>query len=242
MRGNHRSLGTLAAVAIAVLAASAGVTDAHPAATNPVFRAAELATHPIGAVAILPAVTVADDPAVERRVERSWAGVYRDAAEQWMTADEVRERLAAVPVEGERLAERADALVWRDGALDATTAANVARVLGVDAVLTLRIDRWEIVDGGRAIVAMTAVLTDESGRVLWSIRGNAGCGHGRTSGEGGFSWNLGTLRDPALEPRDEPHKLSLALYNLLARWAPELPTPIRQETVMPRLLAQLDDE
>jgi hypothetical protein len=54
--------------------------------------------------------------------------------------------------------------------VDSTSSPRVARLLGAQALLCLRIDRWERIGAPRSTrvyVDMTATLVDSTGRLLW---------------------------------------------------------------------------
>jgi hypothetical protein len=211
------------------------------AAPDALYRDAKLASHPLATVALLPVVSVVDDPAAERLVEASWIDLYRAAGTTWMPAVEVRAGLARA-MDGDLGAE-IDAQIWRRGGVDPAVAGRLARLLGVDAVLSVRIDRWEIADGDRAMVELTATLSGADGSRLWSISGLAGCGVPHSSTGRNFNADMSWIRDPRLEPRElDREKLGGALYTLLARWEPSLPvaplyahdgesSPVEQESV-----------
>jgi hypothetical protein len=204
-----------------------------------VFRASGLEGRPLESVAILPFVGVVDRPAAEREAEQMWLAFYGEARTAWMTSAEVRERIAASPAGSDRLTVGAESEIWNSGAPSAETARRLARLLGVNAVLAVRIDEWEVVDGGCGVVAMTATLTGADGVRLWSISGLASQGAGRRSYEGNFDWTLNWVRDPRLEPREDDRKLGVALCRLLCRWASSLPDAMFEGEALPPRLAQL---
>ncbi len=211
------------ALAAALLAIGPRAATAREATADDDFRSAAPGTREIATIAILPVASVSGNADAERLVEESWTEFRGDGGIRWLRADEVRIALARTapgPVD----LDAVHAQIWRRGEVDCEAAGRLARSLGVDAVLSVRIDRWEIADGGRAIVEMTAALSGADGARLWSISGVAGCGAPRGSAKRHFSDDLGTFWSRRLEPRElGREKLGCALYMLLSRWEGSLP-------------------
>jgi len=206
------------------LALGVSADAASPVSRDRLYRNSKLDGFQPTRVALLPVVAVAENPVAERLVERTWVDLYGEAGIQWMTADVVRARLAQVPGERGALAAEVDGQVWQRGEVDPAVSARLAWLLGVDALLSVRIDRWEIADGGRGMVELSAVLTGADGTRLWSISGLAGCGTPRGSRGPNFNADMSWFQDPRLEPRClSKEKLSGALCNLLIRWEAALP-------------------
>ena len=222
MNGTRR-IGTWMACALVMVTAGASAAQDATPAQDQLYASARLETYRSMSVAVLPAVAVADDPAAEGLIEANWVALYAPAKTHWMPASEVRMRIARGTGQSE-IARQTDREVWQRGEVEPETAARLTRLLGVDAVLSLRIDRWEIADGGRAMVQVSAVLQSSDGSRLWSISGLAGSGQAPGSRDRNFDSDLTWFRDPALEPsRGNARNLDRALYTLLARWAWSLP-------------------
>jgi hypothetical protein len=238
MKAIRSGIGSRLACALVALAAAATAAQAAPLAQDRLYASPGLESQRSLTVAVLPAVAVADHPEAERWVEERWVTFYAEAKTRWVPADVVRARLAQA-IDEPDVAGAVDREVWRRGEVEPETAACLARVLGVDAVLSIRIDRWEIADGGRAMVGMSAALSGADGARLWSISGLAG--HGRPPGsiEQNFNSDMTWIRNPDLEPpREDGRNLDRALYKLLARWAWSLPQgPLFGEQGAPPLLA-----
>jgi len=224
MNGSKSRFAILMTLVAIGLALGVSADAASPDSRDQLYRNSRLDGFQPTQVALLPVVAVAENLAAERLVERTWVDLYGEAGMEWMPADVVRARLAQVSGERGDLAAEVDGVVWQRGEVDAAVAARLARILGVDALLSDRIDRWEIADGGRGMVELSAVLTGADGTRLWSISGLAGCG--TPSGSRGLNFNadMSWFRDPRLEPRClSEEKLSGALRNLLIRWEGALP-------------------
>jgi hypothetical protein len=221
--GKSRLARLMALVAIG-LALGVSADAASPDSRDQLYRNSMLDGFQPTLVALLPVVAVAENLGAERLVENTWVGLYGGAGMEWMPADVVRARLAQVPGTRGALAAEVDAQVWQRGEVEPRVASRLARLLGVDALLSVRIDRWEIADGGRGMVELSAVLTDADGTRLWSISGLAGCGTPPGSRELNFNADMSWFRDPRLEwqiPNEV--KLGGALRNLLLRWEAALP-------------------
>lgn len=207
-----------------LLALGLGAESARAAVIDREYRSAALGGRPCTTIAILPVVSVNEDEGAESLVESSWTEFCGDPGIRWMPAGQVRAALAGAPGAPANLATLAEAQIWRNGEVDPEVAGRLARLLDVDAVLCARIDRWEIVDGGRAMVEMTAVLSGADGTRLWSITGTAGCGMPRNSVKRNFNADLSSIWNRGMEPREfRSEKLGCALYTLLAGWEGSLP-------------------
>jgi hypothetical protein len=224
MNGRKSRLASLMAVLAIGLALGASADAAGPDSRDRLYRGSELNGFQPGRVALLPVVAVAENLDAERLVETTWVDLYHDAGMEWMPADAVRARLARVSGEHGDLAAEAASQIWRRGEVDPGTAVRLARCLGVDAVLSVRLDRWEIADGGRGMVELSAALTGADGTRLWSISGVAGCGTPPASRALNFNADMTWFWDRRIEPGDASQaKLGGALCNLLLRWERALP-------------------
>ncbi len=240
MMRNRGPIGTAVIGAIFVLALACSGAQAGATARDAVYKAGGVENRHFRTVAILPFVAIADNPDVERSVEQAWLTFYGDTRTKWIPSGQTMDVLAAY--DGEALAAEAEAQLWRSGEINPATAASLAQLMGVDAVLGVRIDEWEIVDGGIGAVAMTATIHGADGPRLWGISGLASLGHGRRSYEGNFDWNLTRFWDASLEPQDGDRVLDAALCKLLIRWAPSMPEAIFEGWEMPPQLAALQEQ
>lgn len=168
-------------------------------------------------IAILPAVSVIGDERAESWVENGWTLFYDQAKATWVSAADVRARLPEA-----KLVSLRDE-VWQKGRPSAQAAVDLARSLAVDAVLSVRVDRWEIADGGRAMVELSAVLTAADGRCLWTVSGLAGHGRSPGSRDQNFNGDMTWFWRPSLQPRESQDPLGLAMCTLFARWSVALP-------------------
>ncbi|HEY6194723.1 MAG TPA: hypothetical protein VI504_06730 [Candidatus Eisenbacteria bacterium] len=127
-------------------------------------------------VALLPVVSETDDRRAEKVVEDCLDRLYEGTGWPRVSTVESATRLAPAATTPDSLLRKASKQVWRKGVLDSTTARLITRQLGTDAVLTVRINRWERWPGSdpthaRAFVDLTAALADSSGSLLWKVSG-----------------------------------------------------------------------
>lgn len=236
MKRTHERLAAFAAGALVFLATATEAT-AQSAPRDEVYCAKAVETQRLETLAFLPVVAVCDNALAEAAVEKGWLDLCSETKVRWLKPGEVEARLRSAAGRNHDLATDVEAEIWRLGTVTRETAVRVARALEVDGVLSIRVERWEIVDGGRGTVGLTATLTGASGAKLWSITGLAGHGLGRTSSERNWTPEMTLVWDPRLEPRPEQQRLGVALYSLLARWSPELPTPLFREGAAAPMLA-----
>lgn len=236
MRTVRSSLKT-ALVGFIALALTAGLADAAGSKRDRTWRDPSLGERPLSTIAILPVVSVTGDERAELWVENGWKMFFDEAKTAWVSAEDVRAR---VP---EARLEKVGGEVWRQGRPSAQAAVDLARSLAVDAVLSVRVDRWEIVDGGRAMVELSAVLTAADGAPLWSISGLAGNGRAPGSRERNFNADLSWIWRPELAPSAAPQeRLGLAMCTLFARWSAALPLPMSPEATVPVQLLAGEEE
>jgi len=209
------------------LALAAGIASAGSRTRDLTWCDPALRSHPLSTVAILPVVSITGDERAERWVEMGWTIYYEQAKTTWIPAAVVR---ATLP--DSRLAEVRHQ-VWREGEPATGDAVELARALGVDAVLSVRVDRWEVADGGRGQVELSAVLTAADGTRLWKATGLAGHGLVPGSRNRNFDAELTWIRPPKLEPGPPQDPCGMALCMLFARWTTALPRPIAPEAGVP---------
>lgn len=234
---NRTRAGIYAALcAIIVLGPITHVADAAASKRDRSWCAPALAGRTLSRIAILPAVSVTGDEQAESWVENGWTLFYDAAKTDWVSAADVRgridePRLAAVRNE-----------VWRAGRPTAQAAVDLSRALAVDAVLSVRVERWEIADGGRAMVELSAVLIGADGSCLWSISGLAGHGRAPGSRERNFNGDMTWFWRPELQPREGQDPLGLAMCTLFARWSVALPEAMTPAAGVPVELLAEDGE
>lgn len=221
--------------ALIVLAPIADDADAAGSKRDRAWCDPAIAGRALSSIAVLPVVSVTGDERAEAWVENGWTLFYDQARTDWVAADEVRQLVSGKKLEAVR------DQVWRKGRPSAQAAVDLARSLAVDAVLSVRVDRWEIVDGGRAMVELSAVLTGADGNCLWSISGLAGHGRAPCSRERNFNGDMTWFWRPELQPCESKDNLGYAMCTLFARWSVALPEAMTPAADVPvQLLAGED--
>jgi hypothetical protein len=123
-------------------------------------------------IAILPAVSFVWLPSERTFLEDAWLQRLTGSQHVWLPAVLCRERMAATSRRGDSLLNVIGTQIRSRGRVDSTTSMRLARLLDSQALLCLRIDRWERIGGVAAslvYVDMTATLVDSTGRLLWRI-------------------------------------------------------------------------
>jgi hypothetical protein len=121
-------------------------------------------------IAILPAMSFVYLPTQRSYVEDAWLQRFEATHHHWIPAILCRDRMAATSKGGDSLLARIGDQVRSRGRVDSLSSPSLARLLQCQAMLCLRIDRWERLGRGgneRVFLDMTASLVDSSGRLLW---------------------------------------------------------------------------
>lgn len=134
----------------------------------------EVAKFGVDRIAMLPVATYDNNREAERTVQSEFSKALKDAGYRWLSATAARTLL--------QMGGNADSLnaavredILEDARLDSLTAIRVCAQLRVDALLTVRVDRWEkreieANESGKpsTTVQMKAALIDKTGTLLWT--------------------------------------------------------------------------
>jgi len=167
-------LAPLAALLIGLLAP--GPARAKPPRDD-VWTHPDIAAHRIREIAVLPIVNVVDEARAPAYVEERIGLRFCDQTPQlWILPAEARKLLERTTRQPYSQLDTLSSQIWREGVLDPVQARDVARQLGVESVLCLRINQWErrkdyTAASMRAFVVMQAAVVDSAGVVLWTISG-----------------------------------------------------------------------
>jgi hypothetical protein len=126
-------------------------------------------------VAVLPAATLGgDDATAPFYFADRWAASAPGVALSTLSGSDCAKALVGVRLGRRPALEVAADEVRRDGRLREPTARFLARVLQVDALMLVRIDRWEQRAGAKAMayVDARATLVDSTGAPWWSSTGS----------------------------------------------------------------------
>ncbi len=137
----------------------------------------EFAHHALRTVVILPAVTWDDDRDATFGPPAVWLDVFAKTDWRWVPADVVQLRMAGSAHARDSIFRAVRDQVRKAGAVDAATSRAFCRAFDADAVLCLRVDRWDSKVGGAsrttASLDVHAALVDSAGTELWAIAGRS---------------------------------------------------------------------
>ena len=190
----------------------------------------EFARFGVQSIALLPAASYDRNLQSEKLADQSWGAALRASGYRWLGPSSARDLLARTPG-GDSLHTLARTKLLDQPRADSLLAPGLCQRLRVDAVLTLRIDRWEKLEmefnqAGKpsTSVQLKAALVDSSGALLWSASGSEtaeGPYHDPNANVIGMkSSGLGTT--PVTGQGGAP-SFPEVLNVLLTRWAEQFP-------------------
>lgn len=109
-------------------------------------------------------------------VDDRWLVAFFQDGHQWLPAPLVRDQLARLSSQPDSALLALSAQVFARGSVDAAIAPRLCRAMRVQALLTVRVDRWERVAESNpylttAYVELVATLLDSTGDVVWRVSG-----------------------------------------------------------------------
>jgi len=172
-RAPYRLSSALAsALLIAVLARGAmGVSRT----ADRVWIRPDAARFPVTRIAVLP--VVAEDVHAGRAVEEQWLLQFIADGHDWLPSEVCGQTMRALsPRRPDSTARAIENQVFHAELPDTTGVPPLARALAAQAILTLKVKRWErVVEADPTIttayVELAAALVDSAGHVLWRISG-----------------------------------------------------------------------
>jgi len=192
------------------------------------WQSPEYAAHEPRSIAMLPAAAYDGSLEARQAVETAVARALRGSGYRWTSTLVTRDRM--LESGGDSLVKAFTAQVLKEPRLDSLEAPGYARLMMSDALLTIRVDRFEqykleVYQSGKATttVGLTVALVDSSGRLLW--RGN-----GVETAEGVY-YDAGSSQvdtSPSaltnrMTPQAGPPSYAETLGKLLVRWVPQFP-------------------
>ena len=192
------------------------------------WQSPEFAAHEPRAIAMLPAATYDGSVEARQAVETAVAKALRGAGYRWTSTLITRDRLLRSG--GDSLLKALNAQLLKEPRLDSLEAPGYSRLMSSDALLTIRVDRYEqykleVYQSGKATttVGLTVALVDSSGRLLWR-------GIGLETAEGVY-YDAGSSQvdtSPSaltnrMTPQAGPPSYAETLGKLLVRWVPQFP-------------------
>jgi hypothetical protein len=227
----------IAAVVIAAACALLFASTGHAAkrTADLFWKHPDFAHAGIHSVAMLPVASYDHNSQTQTLVAGAWGQQFHAAGYRWMTAGSTAALIRVAG--GDSLVKAVDRSLLDRGRPDSLVAPVLCSRFHVDALLSLRVDRWEQVaveadQRGKpsSTVGLTATLVDASGRLLWRGSGAEtveGLEHvpvaGSRIGEAQLSASSADTRPPAFVE---------VLTRLLARWGDQFPAHVA-ETATP---------
>lgn len=219
---------------VAIALGLAGATAAAPRREHVIDKFQvnpDLGAIRVSAVAMLPAVSYDGVLPAEKSAELEWMLKVKDTGYRWVSAPTSRDRLReAAGNDSILVANKQDLLAHER--IDSLRAPGLCRLLRVNGLLSIRLDRAEKLaiqsdQSGRpaTTVQVHAALVDSTGRLVWSASG-AQVTEGpelsaASAGAGGGGFN-GLGPAPITERNNAP-EWSAAFQPMFLRWAPTFP-------------------
>lgn len=225
------------ATIVAVLAAAALLAAPDADAAKPqgreldlVWTSPALDTAKVGRIALLPAASFARDLRNEKLVEGMLARALVESGHRWVSSTTSRALLRSAAPDDSMLNGVRDE-VLKNARLDSLSAMRVCAKLRTDAVLCVRVDRFDqvVLDATQSgkpstTIQIRAALLGADGRQLWTVSGSE-------TGEGPYqSPSSDPYRTPGGGVNANPTVTAIGppsyeevLTRLFDRWAPRFP-------------------
>ena len=171
-RLRFRAAASLAVLLLSLLACLGG---AAPKTQDRVQVRPGAASFPLRRIAFLPVVSL--DYGAGRAVEEQWLLHFIDDGHDWVPPEISAKFMSSLsPRKPDSVLTALRAQVFKQGLPDSLRVPVVARALHSQALLSVRVDRWQrVVESDRRIttayVELTATLVDSTGRTLWQVAG-----------------------------------------------------------------------
>jgi len=212
------------------LATPAGTAEKKGKRVDTIWVHPEFARFNVQSVAMLLPVSYDRNLQTEKLADGVWGAALRTTGYRWIGGSSSRDLLARTPG-GDSLTLAVRAKLLENPRVDSLTAPVLCQRLRTDAVLTLRIDRWEKLEmefnqAGKpsTSVQLRAALVDSSGTLLWTASGSEtaeGPYHDPTAGVIGVkSSGLGTT--PVTGQGGAP-SFNEVVNTLFTRWVATFP-------------------
>ncbi|MCC6350167.1 MAG: hypothetical protein IT347_11335 [Candidatus Eisenbacteria bacterium] len=189
----------------------------------------EFAVHEPRTIAMLPVATYDNNTEARKNAELAIGRALRGTGYRWVSALVTRDRMFKAG--GDSLLEAFNHRLLEEPRLDSLEAPGYARMMFANALLTVRVDRYEKLEmeynqAGKptTTVALTAALVDSSGRLLWTASGSEtaeGLYHDPNTNPVGI--DASGLNNRPITTQGGAPSFSETLGKLLARWVPNFP-------------------
>lgn len=200
-------------------------------ASDESWTAPDFAAHHIQGIAVLPPVSYDRNHVAEKTAAGLWGQALRDVGYRWQSPLMVQTLMSSPSADS--LLQQANVSVLAHGRVDSLLAPRLCAALRTDAVLSLRLDRWEQVEmeynqAGRpsTTVQVTATLVDASGRELWRTAGSeTGEGPYHDPNANVLGVSSSDLANKPLTGQGGAPVYAEVATKLFTRWAPRFPAP-----------------
>ncbi len=132
----------------------------------------------VASIALLPAATYDNVIENEKAVERACAQSLSGSGYRWISGTTSRTLLRSGPG-GDSLYKAVRDMILKNARVDSLAAGSVCAFLRVRALLSLRVDNWDLVkmewdQAGKpsTMLRIRAALVDSLGRLLWTVSGS----------------------------------------------------------------------
>lgn len=193
------------------------------------WTAPDFAAHEPRTIALLPAATYDGSLEARKNAEAAVGRAFRETGYRWTSPLITRDRLFKAG--GDSLLKALNDGLLANPRVDSLEAPALARTMFANALLTIRVDRYEKLEmefnqAGKpsTTVALTAALVDSSGRLLWTASGSEtaeGPYHDPNTSPVGV--NASGLNNRPITVQGGAPSFPETLSKLLARWLPNFP-------------------
>jgi hypothetical protein len=231
MCSSKRWVLSIAAIGLAVTFVAAGYAAKKPKGGNFVWTHPDYAKLDVQSIAMLPVTSYDNNLEAEKHVEAGLGAALRASNYRWVSGSSSRDRLRAQG--GDSLLSLVRTNVTNQVRIDSLAAPALCQRLGVDALLSIRIDLWERFEpewdqAGKPTtsVQIRAALVDSLGRLLWNAAGTEtgeGPYHDPSAPAIGVSGSGPGGPRPITAQGGAP-AFDEVLTKLFARWAPQFPS------------------
>lgn len=193
------------------------------------WRSPEFAAHEPRTIAMLPAATYDGSADARKQAELAVARALRETGYRWTSTLITRDRM--LKAGGDSLLKALNDQLLETPRLDSLEAPGYARMAYANALLTIRVDRYEKLEmefnqSGKpsTTVALTAALVDSSGRLLWTASGSETAeGPYHVPDANPLGVRASGLNNQPIGTQAGAPSFPETLGKLLARWVPYFP-------------------
>jgi hypothetical protein len=220
--------------------------EAAKKARDQFWTSPDYARYGIDRIALFPVTSYDNNLGSENQVEATIGPEFKSLGYRWISGNTTREMMRSA-TGGDSLMKALKAQVLAVGRIDSTDAQRLAKMLRCDAILALRLDRFEqhapefnVAGKPYTTVGLTGTLIDSKGRLDWS-------GSGTQTGEGPYydpSANLTGVNDSGLERKGisgqggppSYHEVLAALFKIwFQRFPPKTAPPAAADSTAGRM-------